>query len=256
MNPAELALSPGLSPARGERRQATSLSPCGRGIEGEECFTLSGRHLIFDLDGTLVDSAPAILAGFRKILAEAGISPVTPIDSKLIGPPLLSALATITGSSDQELLQSLAGQFKNYYDQDGYRETAPFPGISELLEGLSMSGAKLHIATNKRWRPTTAILNLLQWQKHFCSIYAQDKVVPGYPNKSTMLRHLLTEQAIDPGSAMYIGDTVEDGVAAAENNLVFIAVDWGYGSFDNWCSNGAWIHVSLPHELLEAANAM
>lgn len=207
-------------------------------------------HLIFDLDGTLIDSAPSILACMEKVIVDAGYTPVLPLQVGLIGPPLMSTLATITGSSDSKLLQTLAAAFKDRYDSEGLRSTTPYPGIPDTLRQLHARGMKLHLATNKRSRPTLAILAMLGWHELFLSVTCQDSVTPGYAHKTLMLEHQLAEQGIDPSGAVYIGDTREDGSAAAANGLHFIAVDWGYGSFDDWNSTSSWSRAATPAALI------
>ena len=73
-------------------------------------------HILFDLDGTLIDSAPAILASFREAFAQTGIAPVRSIDESIIGPPLLETLQLLSGSQDAALTGRLADAFKASYD--------------------------------------------------------------------------------------------------------------------------------------------
>ena len=206
--------------------------------------------LIFDLDGTLIDSAPSILACMESVVADAGYRPVVPLEVSLIGPPLLVTLSKITGLADQAELRPLTEQFKLRYDCEGLRATRSYPEIPALLEHLQALGFDLHLATNKRLRPTRTILGLMGWGDVFRTVYAQDSVEPGFPDKRTMLEHQLREQGIDPLAAAYIGDTREDGLAASANSLHFFAADWGYGSFDDWPGVPLWSRLTLLSSLL------
>lgn len=208
--------------------------------------------LIFDLDGTLIDSAPSILACMESVVVDAGLSLVVPLEVNLIGPPLLVTLSRITGLSDQEELRSLAEQFKRRYDSEGFRATRAYPDVPALLEKLQMLDFELHLATNKRQCPTRAILELMGWAGVFRTVYTQDGVESGYPDKRTMLECQLREQGISPGAAAYIGDTREDGVAASANGLHFFAADWGYGSFDDWLGVPLWSRLVTPSSLLQS----
>jgi phosphoglycolate phosphatase len=207
-------------------------------------------HLIFDLDGTLIDSAPAILEGFGAVLGRAGLTPTVPLSKTLIGPPLLETLSRITASSDPEFLRTLANAFKAYYDDEGLLLTEPYREIDATLRHLKAQGLRLHLATNKRWRPTERILKLLGWDLIFDSAYAQDKASTPYVGKATMLRSQIAEQGIEPQSSVYIGDTAEDGFAAEANGLFFAAVDWGYGNFDAWPGVARWTRFTSPAALL------
>jgi phosphoglycolate phosphatase len=206
--------------------------------------------LIFDLDGTLIDSAPSILACMERVVIEAGHEPVVPLDTTLIGPPLLATLSKITGLTDENLLRPLADAFKARYDDEGLRLTQPYPEITPLLHSLDALGVRLHLATNKRLRPTRSILDLMGWSGLFRSVYTQDRVAAGYADKRTMLQHLLRECALDPAMAAYVGDTREDGLGASANGLHFFAVDWGYGDFNGWPGVASWSRLATPSDLL------
>ena len=76
-------------------------------------------HIVFDLDGTLIDSAPAILASFRAAFVHTGIAPAVAIDESVIGPPLTETLQLLSGSDDPALIGRLAEAFKASYDGAG-----------------------------------------------------------------------------------------------------------------------------------------
>lgn len=219
---------------------------------------MNTANLIFDLDGTLIDSAPSILACMEHVSAAAGLKLELPLEANLIGPPLLTALARVTGLSDERLLLPLAEAFKAHYDAVGLHSTVPYPEIPEVLRHLRDKGMTLYLATNKRMIPTIAILEKMGWGEWFTAIYTLDKTSPGCTNKSTMLGLLLRENKIDPATAVYVGDTLEDGIAAAASGLHFIAADWGYGNFDDWPGVASWSRATAPsallHELRYARN--
>lgn len=211
--------------------------------------------LIFDLDGTLIDSAPSILACMERVVSDAGYPPVLPLDVSLIGPPLRATLAKITGLADGAELRLLAEQFKLRYDGEGFRTTRSYPDIPDLLNWLLGQGFDLHLATNKRLRPTRAILDLMGWGDVFRTVYTQDGVEAGYPDKRTMLDCQIREQGLDSRMAAYIGDTREDGIAAAANGLHFYAAEWGYGRFDDWPGVPSWSRLAVPSALLQSLTA-
>lgn len=211
---------------------------------------MDGRNLIFDLDGTLVDSAPSILACMKTIISDAGYKPLRPLDSSLIGPPLMATLSNVTGLFDEIVLFRLAENFKERYDDIGLRSTRPYLEIPYALRRLHECGSKLHLATNKRMGPTRSILELLGWSEWFTSIYTQDMQSSGYSNKTTMIESQLRDNNIDPAAAVYIGDTREDGIASAANGVHFLAVEWGYGDFNGWPGVGSWTRIATPLDLL------
>ena len=186
------------------------------------------RHILFDLDGTLVDSAPSILAGFAAVVERHGVTPQVPLDSRLIGPPLLPTLQRISGVDDQTALQDMATTFKAWYDTEGYRHTVVYAGIDSSLRALA-AHSTLYIVTNKRILPTRRILEHLDWTGLFAGAYAQDAFEPALPSKAAVIGRVMAQHAIDPSLALYVGDRAEDGEAATTNGLAFAWATWGYG---------------------------
>jgi phosphoglycolate phosphatase len=200
----------------------------------------SYQHIIFDLDGTLVDSAPAILQSFGTAFAESGITPARAIAETMIGPPLTETLQALSGSHEPALIARLADAFKACYDTAAYKATTAYEGIDTLLADLVADGLSLSIATNKRIHPTRLLLEHLGWDSHFTHVYALDLFSPRLPDKATMIGRLLQDQSIPRDSAIYIGDRSEDGESADANGLPFIAVTWGYGSLDETEMRAGW----------------
>lgn len=207
-------------------------------------------HILFDLDGTLIDSAPAILASFRDAFARAGVTPVIPIDDSIIGPPLTETLQLLAGSTDAALIDRLADGFKASYDTEGYKATAPYAGVGEMLAGLKAAGLRLAIATNKRIHPTRLILEHLGWRAHFEHIYALDLFSPRLPHKAAMIGRLLADHEIPVAGSIYIGDRSEDGESADANQLPFLAATWGYGSITPEEMPPHWRAVGTPDAML------
>lgn len=206
-------------------------------------------HILFDLDGTLIDSAPAILASFREAFARTGITPARSIDDSVIGPPLVETLQLLSGSDDPALVAGLAEAFKASYDSEGYKATAAFAGVGELLAELAGAGLTLSIATNKRLHPTRLILDHLGWSGYFAHVYALDLFTPRLPDKAAMIARLLADQNIVREQAIYIGDRSEDGESADANGLPFIAVTWGYGSLSAGEMRPGWLAAAQPEAL-------
>jgi len=186
-------------------------------------------HIVFDLDGTLIDSAGAILASYRAAFAACGLTPVRSIEPGIVGPPLGETLRLLAGSEDSARIARLADAFRQSYDSEGLLETLPYPGVDDMLRALHTAGRKLFIATNKRIHPTRLIVGHLGWGDIFDSVVALDFFTPPLPSKAAMLGRLLADQGFDAQRAVYVGDRIEDGEAAEANGLPFIAAAWGYG---------------------------
>ena len=186
--------------------------------------------ILFDLDGTLIDSSPGILASFARILAAEGLRPAVPLEAALIGPPLATTLRLVSGIGDEARLARLVEAFKADYDSEGYRTTEVFPGVAEGLARLAAEGARLFIVTNKRMLPSRRILEALGLAPLFAGIHSRDETDPPAPSKSAVTARLLVRYAIDPAHACFVGDSDEDAAAARENGLAFIHAAYGYGA--------------------------
>lgn len=189
------------------------------------------RHILFDFDGTLVDSAPAILECFGRVLQAHGLQPRRAIDASLIGPPLRQTLQTLSGHGDPDLLDALDASFRDIYDAEACLRTPAYDGCHEVLEQLRARGLGLAIATNKRLAPTLRILSALGWQDVFAHVFASDSHPARHADKAGMIAALLHDGGIAPHAAVYVGDTDADGRAAAANAVEFWPVAWGYGTF-------------------------
>lgn len=208
------------------------------------------QHLIFDFDGTLIDSSPAILATLDAVLRANGIAPVRALERDIIGPPLLATLQTLTGVTDRSRLEALAADFRSRYDTEGIYATAAYPGVAETLRQIVAAGRRLVLATNKRLKPTRLLLEHFGWLSWFDAVYCVDSRNPPFPHKGEMLLALLHDMELAPTECVYIGDTNHDKQAAAHAQLRFVAVGWGYGVGDQ--AVGAGISVlDSPVQLLE-----
>ena len=190
------------------------------------------RHILIDLDGTLIDSSRSILAGFEAALAANGATPKVPVDSRLIGPPLPEALRILSGEEDPARIALIARAFADYYDTEGYKASDAYAGVTDMLAALHAAGSVLHIATNKRYRPTERIVKWLGWDRWFSQVYAIDKLPEArFVSKAAMIEHLMRHAQVPREQAVYVGDRDEDRVAATANALPFVLVSWGYGEY-------------------------
>lgn len=207
------------------------------------------RAIIFDLDGTLIDSAPSILQCFASALSTVGLQPAVPLNESLIGPPLRTTLIHLTGIDDNVILDQLTSSFKEFYDTEGYKASRVYPGIDALLAELSTLPIPLAIATNKRRIPTLKIVDHLNWNHYFRLIGTLDTPSPPHRDKAALIRSQLNEMQVSAENSWYVGDKWEDGEAAQSNAMPFIAVDWGYGDWNGNNLPENWLSAKAVREL-------
>jgi phosphoglycolate phosphatase len=205
--------------------------------------------IVFDFDGTLVDSAPAILTAFAAALDDEGRPPCVPLDATLIGPPLKETLMRLSGSNDSGLIERLSALFKQHYDTQGVLTTPAYPGVEDMLRRLRTQGTALHVCTNKRLSVTLAILEQLGWQDAFISVYALDMSEPRLPGKAQLLAKQISEQKLSAEQAIYVGDKREDGLAANANGVPFHYAAWGYGDLQRTQMEATWTWLQHPEQV-------
>jgi phosphoglycolate phosphatase len=189
------------------------------------------RSVIFDLDGTLVDSAAEIVGTLHAAWQEIFPGRAFPESRLAIGPPLDATLAALDPGLDPQMRAALAASFRARYDRSDYARTLPYPGVPEILDALTERGDRCHLATNKRRTPSLAIA--ARWfPGRFASVACSDGVWPDDgtrpAGKSAMIDWIL--RGGDRASATFVGDTTEDVSAGRACGVRTIAVSWGYGA--------------------------
>ncbi len=186
--------------------------------------------VIFDLDGTLVDSAPGILETVNYVLDSQGILPVRPVDHTIVGPPLDAIFEQLLAAKDRGCKGTLIEKFKSFYDQEGYKNCGVFCGVETALLILKEKKITSYIATNKRLLPTIRLLRYKKWELYFKTVYAIDSHGQKFTSKSDMLAKLIRDEKLEKGNVIYVGDTANDKAAAEANYIGFSHASWGYGS--------------------------
>ncbi|WP_295239972.1 HAD-IA family hydrolase [uncultured Brevundimonas sp.] len=193
---------------------------------------LEGWTIAFDLDGTLVDSAPDLIGTLNRMLVEEGLPPV-PMESAstLIGSGARALLvhgfeaagAPVERAKSDELFERFLVDYAAHI-ADG---SQPFEGVVETLERLSQRGAILVVATNKRSDLSELLLGKLDLTRHFAAIVGPDRVSARKPSGA----HLKEAVAIaggDPERAILVGDAAPDADAARDAGMPCILTTFGF----------------------------
>ena len=203
-------------------------------------------NLIFDLDGTLVNSAPGILDSLSYVIKAHNIDCPVTLSHALIGPPLREMLVKVSGSSEDIALREMERTFKAYYDETGVFETTLYEGIVQMLDGIKNNGHELFVATNKRAVPTLALMKYFSLEKYFLGIYSLDTFSLVVKDKASLLDKIVNMHLLIKKETIYIGDRPEDGEAATICGLNFMRATWGYGDV---VENLSEVVLRFPNEI-------
>ena len=190
------------------------------------------KAIIFDFDGTLVDSEQAIYQCFQSIAKQLAPNRVEYAKNILIGPPLRDTASEILGPDHQDSLDEFVQLFIEMHDEQVIRHTQPYPDVIEVLKQLHTQNIPMAIATNKRLAPTQKLLDHFGWNDYFSSVECSDSQ-PKIRNKDEMIQDIINKNKSFKES-YFIGDTVNDGLSANINQLKFIKASYGYGREQDW----------------------
>ena len=187
------------------------------------------QNLIFDLDGTLVDSLPGIHSSMQVAIDQVLPGEVMPKMRQVVGPPLLQMFQKMWPELSQEGLEKLVKAFRADYDLRGFLKSERYPHVVEVLSALKHAGHHLYLLTNKPKIPTELILKHLELDHFFIDQISPDSLTPAFNEKTEGLRHLVSHYRMDLDQSVMIGDSSDDALAAKEVGIGFIAAEYGYG---------------------------
>lgn len=182
--------------------------------------------IVFDLDGTLIDSAPDFHAGANGILADEGHAPLTFDEARsFIGngaAVFVTKMRAARGIPDSEHPR-LHAEFVRRYD-DFVSLTHPYPGVIDALQALRDRGHPMGICTNKPHRPTLSVLRYLDMEQYFAAIYGGDSLPVHKPDPAPL--HAAFAALGGPG--LFVGDSEVDAEAAKAAGLPLLLFSGGY----------------------------
>lgn len=212
--------------------------------------------VLLDLDGTLVDSQPGIVASCSAALRALGHDPGQALDIKrAIGPPLEDMLQALLQARGDDRIGEAAAAYRHHYGESGLLGSVPYAGISDALQDMRRAGLRIYLATSKREVFARRILENLKLATYFDGIYGS---VPGgeLDHKPELLAHILSEQGIRASHCLMVGDRRHDIVGAHAVNMRGLGVLWGYGSQHELDAAGADQLVERTTDLARMVLAM
>ena len=209
--------------------------------------------VLFDLDGTLVDSAPDLLAAVNAVLAEAGRAPLDiatlrPVVSK--GARAMLAVAFPDDSSPQR--EARVPAMLAHYSDAIACDTRPFDGIESLLAKIEGAGKRWGIVTNKSETLARAVVTAMGWSDRCDTVIGGDTLPAAKPDPAPLL-HACTLLDIDPSRCVYVGDDERDIQAACAAAMPSVAALWGYReAHEDPHTWGAELVIAHPDDLFAA----
>lgn len=186
--------------------------------------------ILFDLDGTLTDSQEGIVNSVKNALDYFGIQEEREKMTRFVGPPLHDTFREVY-SFTPEQIDIGTKKFREYFNEKGWLENAPYPGVEELLQALQAAGKHLVVATSKPEMFAVRILEhfgLAQYFDHICGAPMNEQAGA---KKSQVIENALSyyEYSCWKADAVMVGDRKHDILGAHEKGLPAIGVLYGYG---------------------------
>ena len=199
------------------------------------------RLVVFDCDGTLVDSQHMIFAAMQRAFADLGLAiPEKQKVRRIVGLGLIEGMAVLAPDlgweAHAELAQCYKAAFREIRSSSARREPL-FPGVREALESLSCAGYALGVATGKSRVGLAATLAVHELADYFVTIQTADDA-PGKPHPG-MLERAIEETGVTRGNTLMIGDTTFDMQMAKHAGVASLGVTWGYHEPDELMRAGA-----------------
>jgi len=212
--------------------------------------TARPQLVIFDLDGTLTDSAQGIVVSFRHALGAIGaVVPDGDLVGMIVGPPMHHTLQSM-GLGEQA--DAAVAAYREDYRTRGWAMNRTFDGIPALLADLRSAGVRLAVATSKAEPTAHRILTHFGLDEHF-EVIAGASVDGLRAAKADVVKHALAQLEPLPERVLMVGDRSHDVEGAAEHGIETVVVGWGYGQadFDDPDAIVAHTHVATVDELRE-----
>lgn len=204
------------------------------------------KYLLFDLDGTLTDSAEGIINCIKHALDIMGFDmPEHP--ERFLGPPIYDSLAEFCGMNEEQVQEGVR-LYRERYSTVGLFENRPYDGIEEMLGRLRAGGKELFVATSKPEVFAVRILEKFGLSGYFRIIGGAD--IKGSRNeKREVIEYVLKQAGVTSNDeVLMIGDRKHDIIGAHRTGLKCLGVLWGYGTREELEQYGADFFAETPQE--------
>ena len=204
--------------------------------------------VIFDLDGTLVDTLNDVTAGVNHALRLMGLSPLSKDQvKKAVGPGKEEFVRVVFPDEDNPDMDRFLSLFREFYWEHCLDETGLYPGMIEILSTLK--NGKLAVASNKPSRFTHRILEGLGIREWFDEVLGPEDVIHAKPHPEMILKVVDSLHA-NPAEVLFVGDTDMDMQAGREAGVIICGVRYGYGPADDLLKYNPDYFIDMPMDLM------
>jgi phosphoglycolate phosphatase len=196
--------------------------------------------ILFDLDGTILDSLPGIEFSVRQAFSACGLPLQTNSVRELIGPPIRTILSRAGNIAEPATLDRLEYEFRASYDCDGWRKSSCFSDAGLVLKQIQVLGCRVLLLSNKPRHVSLQILKQQGILKYFEAVVTRDSRFPNYAGKHEMIEAVVRERSLAHDKCVLVGDTLEDANAAAAAQIRFVLMTHGYGVLSQMSSVPIW----------------
>lgn len=213
------------------------------------------KAVIFDLDGTLIDSLEDIAVCMNQVLKELNLPYHKIEDYKYFVGGGISILVdnALNKEISQEIKDEVTARFKVVYDQKLHKKTLPYEGIYELLDELIKLDFKIGILSNKPHEFTLAYTKNLFSKYDIKEVHGQKEEVPKKPDPIAAI-NIAKRFKVACEDVYFVGDTMVDMQTAKNAKMNAIGVLWGFRDEEELLSNGADFLVKHPLDILKIVN--
>ena len=209
------------------------------------------KGIIFDLDGTLLDTIDDLGDSMNRVLKTYNLPTFTMEEYKLkIGGGFKGlAINSFPEDTNNEIIEEAIQLFSNIYDSSYLNKTKPYKDIDYILDELNKMELKLGINSNKKDNYTNILANKFFSRIPFFAIYGEREGIPKKPDPISALE-IIQLMGLKPDEVLYIGDSMVDIKTANNAGIHSVGVLWGFRDYDELKEYGATYIVSDPREIL------
>ncbi len=210
------------------------------------------QAVIFDLDGTLLDSIDDLADSANLLLERNGLPPYAASQyHDFVGNGLMTLIRRMfPEGSSEEAIRSYAREFRTIYQSRWNNKTRPYDGVIEMLEKLEERGIITAILSNKPEPFTIKCVSAFFPDAFFKKVRGQRDGVPVKPDPQEALA-IAAGIGVEPGSCLFVGDSNVDMQTGVSSGMLPVGVSWGYRTVQELQQSGAKLIINTPAELID-----